>query len=123
MAVERVDEYYKNAVGKDKGKDMGLEGYTAYDNKPSTHEEFNNVPTYVEHQRQAAVARVKLQRQREDAEVMRKLEEELEKKKQFKIQMESRAEALRKKTEERVAEAKVRVCWMWQALFCCNELC
>ena len=107
MAVERVDEYYKKVGGKE---EEGLEGYTTYDNKPSQHEEFNNIPTYVEQQRQAALARVKLQRQREDAEVMRKLEEELEKKKQFKIQMESRADGLRRRTEERVAEAKVSKC-------------
>lgn len=106
MAVERVDEYYKKAaINKD--QEAGLEGYTTYDNKPSAHEEFGNIPSYVEQQRQVALSRVKLQRQREDAEVLRKLEEELEKKKQFKIRMETRAAELQKKTEERVAEAKV----------------
>ena len=79
-----------------------------HENKPSAHDEHNNIPLYIENQRQAAAIRVKLKRQQEDANTMKALELEIEKKKEFKELMEQKAEALRLKTEERVQELKVR---------------
>lgn len=66
-----------------------------------------NVPSYVERQRQAAAIRVKMQRKMEDEAILRKLDEDAQKEKAYKEKMEQKAEQLRKRTEERVAELKV----------------
>ena len=66
-----------------------------------------NIPTYVERQRQVAAVRVKMQRKLEDEAILQKLEEDSQKEKEYKEKMEQKAEQLRKKTEERVADLKV----------------
>ena len=102
MAIERVEEYQKKTGLVDD------ETLFPYNNvKISAHDDHQNIPSYIEQQRQTAAVRVKMKRQMEDAEVMRKLHEEAEKKKEHKLLMEKKAEQLRMKTEERVAELKV----------------